>query len=389
MNQDRLTYLLEQYGNDKASEAEIQELWAFIERGEDKELFAEVMAGIMEQHPAGVTETAPYAMLAEKALQADKVDFSATPPRRHFLHIPAWGRAAAAILLIAGATFFYRHYSGVSPALKQQAMLEAIAPGTNKAVLTLSDGSQVPLDSTGNMIIHQGDVAIRQQGGSLQYDDQLPTATVNYNTLTTPRGGQFRVVLPDGSGVLLNAASSIRYPTAFTGKERKVTITGEVYFEVAPRAGMPFRVNINDEAEIEVLGTSFNINAYDDEAAIKATLLKGSIRVRKGKESTVLSPGQQAQLQGNHINVIRDIDASSAVAWKDGIFNFNGAGTREVMRQISRWYDIEVVYEPGTPDIEFAGEMSRDEKISSLLKGFEKLGMHFHVEKGKRIVVTP
>lgn len=293
--------------------------------------------------------------------------------------------AAAAAILAAVVTGIYL----LSDRARQPQIANVqhdVAPGVNKAVLTLADGSVVTLDSAGTQVILQGQTAIRQQGGQLQYDVAGSTSAAGYNILTTPRGGQFRVSLPDGTQVWLNAASSLKYPTAFTGSERKVEVTGEAYFEVAKHAQMPFNVKLNEDMEVEVLGTHFNINAYSDEPAFSTTLIEGAVRVVKGKEKAVLKPGQQARLTAGQIDVLR-VDTDQAVAWKNGVFNFHRTGLAAAMRQISRWYDVEVVYEKGVPDIEFGGEMERNLSLSQILTALENMGVHFRIEGRKLIVM--
>jgi ferric-dicitrate binding protein FerR (iron transport regulator) len=217
-----------------------------------------------------------------------------------------------------------------------------------------------------------------------------------YNKITTPRGGQYKVVLPDGSKVWLNAASSLRFPIAFAGDERSVLLTGEAYFEINPQPApggngkkLPFIVNANG-VKVSVLGTHFDVMAYADEATLQTTLLEGSVKVSSGNASGLLKPGQQAQVQDGKIKVIKT-DAGSAVAWKDGFFNFEqGADVPEVMRQISRWYNVDVVYEKSVPQREFDGKISRDEKIADLVKILETNNINVRLdEKERRIVVMP
>jgi ferric-dicitrate binding protein FerR (iron transport regulator) len=212
------------------------------------------------------------------------------------------------------------------------------------------------------------------------------------------------VVLPDGTKVWLNAASSLRYPTAFSGKKRQIAITGEAYFEVAKDKAKPFFIKINNEAVIEVLGTNFNVNAYEDEASINTTLLEGSIRVEAlgtlrgrpaGRNAVILQPGQQGQIAAGQktgqrqIKVIKDADIEKVMAWKNGAFNFNNASLEEVMRQLERWYDIQVVYENGIPDIHFGGELSRGVSLADLIKALKDSEIHFRIEEGRRLVVLP
>nr|WP_253906562.1 FecR family protein [Chitinophaga sp. SYP-B3965] len=292
--------------------------------------------------------------------------------------------AAAAVLGIIATGLYFWNENKIKSATEATYVKNDVAPGSNKAVLILGDGSQVTLDSTGNQTLRQGSIAIHQQGGQLQYDTQGEETSITYNTLTTPRGGQFQIILPDGTKVWLNAASSLRYPTTFTGGERKVEITGEAYFEVAKNAAMPFRVKMNDNATVEVLGTHFNINAYADESAIRATLLEGRIKVM----DVVLNPGEQAQITAD-VKVLHQVDTSAVMAWRYGLFNFEGQNLKEVMRQLSRWYDIDVIYEGTVPDIVFGGKMLRNINLSQLLKILEDAEVHFSLEEGRKLIIKP
>lgn len=308
--------------------------------------------------------------------------------RIHFMR--RWGWAAAVLLLLAaGAVYFWPHRQ--LPPQQAHTLPVDIAPGKNGAVLTLANGSRLVLDSAGNGIIAlQQGAQVVMQNGQLSYTPSGKNSWV-YNTMATPKGRQFSLVLPDGSKVWLNAASSLKYPTAFTGKERVVELTGEAYFEVAKNAAQPFKVNIPGRAAIVVLGTGFNINAYDDEDALKATLLQGSIRLQGNNAVTpvVLQPGQQGRLQPGAPIRVQQADIDKVMAWKNGIFNFNDASLQEVMRQLERWYDIEVVYEKGVPDKYFYGKVSRDIPLSGLLKVLEATRVHFRIEQGRKLVVMP
>jgi ferric-dicitrate binding protein FerR (iron transport regulator) len=269
-----------------------------------------------------------------------------------------------------------------------------IAPGKQGAILTLADGRQVVLDSLANGIVaRQNGAAVVLRNGQLTYDAVASARPeINYNTITAPRGRQFRLVLPDGSRVWLNAASSLTYPTAFSGRERSVQLNGEAYFEIAKDEQLPFRVNIDDKTGIQVLGTRFNVNAYPEEAHIKTTLLEGAVRMISGKHNAILAPGQAAQISRRAgeqaIKIIDQADPGSALAWKNGLFDFEDASLEEVMRQLARWYDIEVVYEKGIPPIVFGGKMSRDMMLSDLLKVLDESEVHFRTE-GRRLIVMP
>lgn len=297
-----------------------------------------------------------------------------------------WLRYAAMIAVLIGmAAWFYAQRQTTQ---HNTPSLADVAPGSTKATLTLQDGSVLPLDSTGAQSIPQGTSTILQRGGQLQYDVKEPNDVAAYNTLSTPRGGQFRLILPDGSKVWLNAASSIRYPTAFGGKERLVEVTGEAYFEVEKNPTQPFIVSLNQSTRIEVLGTHFNVNTYTDEPSLQTTLLEGAVRVSTTAGNAVLKPGQQARISGNEINVIRPKNPAQAIAWKEGLFNFEGVSLEDVMRQLARWYDIDVVYEKGIPDIGFGGKIGRDLSLAGVLDILQRTDVHFRLE-GKTLIVMP
>ncbi|HEY1163611.1 MAG TPA: sigma-70 family RNA polymerase sigma factor [Chitinophaga sp.] len=305
-----------------------------------------------------------------------------------------WGWVAASVLLLlAEGAVVMLAINANRKEQHAQAIIQDIAPGSNKAILTLGNGATIRLDGAGSQLIQQGAVTVRQAGAQLIYDVRGSNAGLTYNTLATPRGGQFRVQLPDGTLVWLNAASSLRYPTAFDGKERTVEISGEAYFEVAAAAGQPFMVKIGETAAVEVLGTRFNVNAYRDEAGIQTTLLTGAVRVVMPNTGAhvLLKPGQQAQIAGSQpeagIKIIGNANIDKIMAWKNGLFNFENAGPQEVMRQLARWYDLQVVYENGVPDMYFEGEMSREMSLSHVLAGLQQTGVRFRIAEGRRLVV--
>ncbi|MGB3006421.1 MAG: FecR domain-containing protein [Chitinophagaceae bacterium] len=313
--------------------------------------------------------------------------------------------AAAIILLLVSVTvLLFPPSSPKNETAKATTPLPAlnhdIAPGGNKALLTLADGSIIILDSASNGTLStQGNIKVEKlDNGLLIYTINGKSITENdeafYNTITTPRGGQYQVTLSDGTKVWLNAASSIRFPVLFAGKERRVTITGETYFEVAHNQAMPFKVKAVT-SEVEVVGTHFNINAYDDEAAIKTTLVEGKVKVSATgsglptPDSRLLSPDQQSVIsKSGKISVVNNADTEEAVAWKNGRFQFKSADIKSILRQIARWYDVEVEYK-GNVDLHFTGQLTRNDNVS---KVFEKLAMtgevHFRIQ-GKKIIVSP
>lgn len=307
--------------------------------------------------------------------------------RVHFLRRNWW--AAAVLLLIAGGAYFLLQPGKPDSvlAVKQQ---QEIQPGKEGAILTLADGRKLLLDSMGNGIVtSQNGTQVVLKDGQLSYEAGLNGKPV-INTMTTPRGRQFRLNLPDGTTVWLNAASSLTYPTAFTGNERAVEITGEAYFEVAKNEKMPFRVHINKATTVEVLGTHFNVSGYADENSINTTLLEGSVRLKTADQTLILKPGQagHAGATGQFLHLAGSVDTSAVMAWKNGLFNFEGMKFDAVMRQLARWYDIDVEYEKGVPNIEFGGKMDRALTLSNVLSGLQASKVHFRME-GRRLIVQP
>jgi transmembrane sensor len=238
-------------------------------------------------------------------------------------------------------------------------------------------------------LLQKGATKITKQGGLLIYNDSGSTnqdAPIVYNTLSTPRGGQYQVVLSDGSKVWLNAASSLHFPTSFTGNQRVVELTGEAYFEVTKNKKKPFFVKVGD-MQVKVLGTHFNINAYSDESSIKTSLLEGSVKIAKGKVTGLLNPGEQAVLDNQNDKVeIKKVNMDEVMAWKNGIFQFDGADLTTIMRDISRWYNVEIVYDGEEPMRRFEGKISRTAQLSDVLKILALSNVKFIVVGNKIIV---
>ncbi|MGF6847907.1 transmembrane sensor [Chitinophaga sp. W3I9] len=317
--------------------------------------------------------------------------------RVHFLQRWRWAAAAAAIIFMAGTFYWFQSQRPAPAGFAGNAPVTDIAPGKNGAILKLADGSRIALDSLQNGVVAtQNGTRILFDNGRLVYGPGgKENNEVAYNIITTPNGRQFRVSLPDGTQVWLNAASSIRYPTVFEGKHRNVEITGEVYFEVAQNAQMPFQVTVPDNVRIEVLGTHFNVNAYANEESQHTTLLEGAVKVLSLKpqasdlyrKGIVLRPGQQLQLSETP-RVISNADIDKIMAWKNGLFDFDGMDLKYAMKQIARWYDVEIVYKGAVPDIKFYGKISRNISLAGLIKGLNSTGVHLNIEEGKRLVVT-
>lgn len=311
--------------------------------------------------------------------------------------------AAAAVLFMVVGVAVYRYFQKQEkPPIPSVTVLPAthdVAPGGQKAILTLSDRSTILLDNAGNgELALQGDARIvKQANGQITYQSLNKGRGQNeivFNTLTTPRGGQYQIDLPDGTKAWLNAASSITYPSGFSGGKRNVSITGEVYFEVAHNPKIPFAVSINKTTQVEVLGTHFNVNAYSDEPTIKTTLLEGAVNIQSGNQTKRLKPGQQAKIitriSTGSIRIISDANIEQVMSWKNGAFSFKDATLKEVMREISRWYDVDVVYEKESDRKEqhFGGDIERSLNLSLVLRVLEKSQVHFRVE-GKKLIVMP
>jgi len=305
--------------------------------------------------------------------------------------IVQWPRIVAAasllVFLSVGGYFVLQQQHKRQQTVQNQ--LYDVAPGGNKAILTLGNGKQIILtDAKKGELAHEDHMAIKKTAdGEVEYQGTSSNReAIVFNTMSTPRGGEFTLVLSDGTKVILNAASSIKYPTAFTGKDRRVEITGEAYFEVAHNAARPFKVTCTGQT-ITVLGTHFNVNAYADEPAVKTTLLEGSVSVAAVADNTIIKPGQQAILTQNKFRVLA-IDTDEVIAWKQGMFRFNGTPLATIMKQVARWYNVDVVYEDETLKTKsFFAMSTRFAKVSQLLNDLEETGdVKFRIE-GKKITV--
>jgi len=410
-NKEKAAYLLRLYLTNKISSTELNELNRF--------LLDETRAGYLQSALSELIEESPalpdyqeeeWESLYQKIRQtARDGDLRETVPslipshhvseiRTHPIHRKSWLIAAAIIIIMltgGAVTLMLRSGSRkATPTVAEQIKpaSDDIGPGGNKAILTLADGSTIDLDQAKNGTIQQQGKSqlVKVNGGMLAYKENRKAnkgddLESSFNKISTPRGGKFQLVLSDGSKVWLNAASSLTYPTTFAGKERSVQLRGEAYFEIAPNAAKPFKVN-HEDLQIEVLGTSFNVNAYKDEQTVKTTLLEGRVKVHNADQAVLLSPGQQARSKEKEPFSVATADLEEVVAWKNGLFRFNESTIEEVMRQISRWYDVEVVYEGSIPKDLFRGEIYRNVNVSAVLKVLEVSGVHFRVE-GKKIFV--
>ena len=306
-----------------------------------------------------------------------------------------WNYAAAVLLLFLAAGYLLLNNTkkqrpvAQQPPMAQQPVKQDIPAGRQGAILTLSNGQRIILDSAGNGVVTQdAGVRVIRKGGELSYRGN--TNAVLYNQVVTPRGRKWELTLSDGTKVWLNAASSIRYPISFVGRERVVEVSGETYFEVAPDKNRPFRISIAGKGNIEVLGTRFNVNAYDDEDAIRTTLLEGSLKVNLSGSSTLLSPGQQAVLANRiaGIKIITDANLDEVMAWKNGRFIFSDMDLKSIMRQLTRWYDVDVLYEGKVPEIRVGGIIHNDVYLSTVMEFLGENGVHYKTE-GKKITIMP
>ena len=409
MEQTRLQFLLEQHAANNATEPEKQELWDYIQSQGDSRLFEEAGYALLEKEAGTLNLPNAYTAILRNIVSIDRsgevVAVQAPAARIFRLRNRRWMAAAAVLLLLAAGVFWWitdKKYTGPAPVVKYAT---PITPGREGAILTLANGSQVLLDTIRNGVIAlQGGAMAKVVDGSLIYE--ASGDKVVYNTTSTPKGRQYQVTLPDGSVVWLNAFSSVTYPTVFVGKERRVKVTGEAYLEVAKDKSRPFFVEIDGGETVKVLGTSFNINAYRDEQQITTTLMEGVVNITTTSRAeaaaviapVMLRPGQQAVVSSAYsgdnrgtgeIRVLNDIDTLQVLAWKNGLFNFEGVYLKTAMKQIARWYDVDVVYQGTVPDVKFFGSISRSISLAGLIKGLNSTGVHISIGNGRQLIVKP
>jgi transmembrane sensor len=333
----------------------------------------------------------------ERIADLDKIWNALPVHHQKIRQMGLWYRvAAAAIILVFLSVGVYIVSQQIDKRQQQTALnlSRSITPGGNSAILTLNNGQQIALTGAQNgQLATQGNTAVTKTAdGHVAYDPKQAVAHVNssqnlvYNTMTTPTGGTYNLTLSDGTKVSLDAASSIRYPVDFNGNERRVEITGQAYLEVAHNKLKPFRVTSNGQT-VEVLGTHFNINAYTDEGSTKTTLLEGRVKVSKAGKVAFLQPGQQSVVLTGDANIdVNDADIETTMAWKTGIFRFKRADLQTVMRQFSRWYNVQVFYEGNVPDAAITGKVQRNANASHVLEILNKLGIKFKIE-GRKITI--
>ncbi len=395
MDLQRLRYLLNRHLNGEltsAEQLEWEEILSSDHELEVKALIDEAWIRSGESSPSVFNEDhSDKTFLALKRKITPSHDTQASR-----MNIKRRIGVAAAVLLVftVGYIYIFTHI-GQQPTAVIPQPLPSIGPGSDGAVLTLSDGTEIVLDNVmDGPVIEESGTTLAMRDGMLVYENTAPQPVDSYNTVTTPRGRQFKLKLPDGSKVWLNAASSITYPLAFTKSIRSVSVTGEVYFEVETDQAKPFIVS-NDDLSVKVTGTIFNMNTYADESRRRVTLLEGGVVVTRGDREAKLVPGQEVLAEEDgRISLSSDVNTEQAVAWKNGYFSFDNTYLYSMMRMIARWYDVEVVYEGTIPSMKFGGEISRDTPLEQVLLILQESNIRFSIdydnaERHGRIIVSP
>jgi transmembrane sensor len=396
------------------SEEQVKELYTFIHQqpqkysllmGDPDVLFQ--VSQQMHHSSLEIPSLVQYRMEERLKLAVEQADVGSIRSKPLALKLISWRWAAAAVLVIATGLTLVINLPGNKKERvtndSDQLMSAIKAPGLNKATVTLADGRTVLLSSLSKgLLAEQGNMElVKLADGQIAYQTKngIAASELQYNTLTNPVGSKvINIKLVDGTHVWLNAGSSLTYPVAFIGKERRVQINGEAYFEVAHNAAKPFYVTKND-LEVRVLGTHFNVNAYDNEKDIKVTLLEGSVRVATTRKTATevvpglltLRPGQQAvnQVNTNYISLVPNINPEQAIAWKHDMFQFQHTNIEEIMRQVARWYSVAIEYRGNIAALNFDGTLSRLASITELLKRFEATDLvHFEIEDDKIIVIA-
>ena len=385
MSNARIQYLVNRFFEGASSEDERQELADWVNRSASDA----ALQSVLEEAWRNYEPSAADRQLGEAAMERVYARISEETDRTR-MRIAWWKpAAAAAVLFLAGLGIWKGTRSAQEPlANVQEEVTNDVMPGGEKAVLTLSNGRQIVLDSAADgLLAQQGGTSVNKlSNGQLVYDgEDNREGEIVYNTMTTPRGGQYRLTLPDGTKAWLNSASSITFPTAFAGASRSVTITGEVYLEVAKDEKKPFTVKANG-VDIAVLGTHFNVSAYPEDGAVRTTLLEGKVKVSTAAGSRTIAPGEQAQAGNGRLDVHQHVNLDQVMGWKNGRFVFEGEPIARVMNQLSRWYDVEVG-DIEQVDDRFYLDLPRSKKLSDVLKALELTGkVKFKIE-GKKIVV--
>ncbi|MCS3801610.1 FecR family protein [Niastella sp. OAS944] len=405
MSQQRLQDLLDKLLANDCTAAEKQELFQLIETVEDDPQLQAVLqsAWMRYDQPSHIVAEDSSAAILKNILNENQ----AVPLRRKRKLWPYMAAAASVVVLIGLGIYRLMLPTAKLPFEPNVAAIsnDVKAPDKSKATLTLAGGQKILLDQVqnGTLATENGMRVVKEKDGQLVYQSAIgnqQSAIATYNTLNNPRGSRVvTLTLPDGTRVWLNAGTSLTYPTAFAANERKVALTGEAYFEVAKDTKKPFIVNTPKGASVEVLGTHFNINAYDDEPNARVTLLEGSVKVvkretadvkreRPNEISAILKPGEQAVLSRAHspLTIDHSPGIEQVIAWKDGLFDYKRSNITEVLRDAARWYDIEIVYAGNRPNDTFTGGIDRTATLTEMLTILQMTGLRFKLE-GRKLTV--
>lgn len=403
MNKNKLEKLLRLFADGEISREEYDQLFDYIRLNPDDEHFNTAIDSVFSNSKKFNTinsedrELIFQNIIRNKHFYIDNQDETNIDPKYSYRLWYQVGIAASIMILLTTGLYFYTNRAPVQTLSVKivEPKAEVISPGDNKAILTLSDGSEIILEDAKNGILaNQAGISIQKTSdGELLYSFSnaanavTPESKENviYNKIETPVGGKYLVNLPDGSKVWLNSSSSLRFSALFNGNTREVELSGEAYFDVSKNKSKPFKVKTKDQV-VEVLGTQFNINSYSDEGPIKTTLIEGSVKIIYKDKVVLLSPGQQFQPKESALKVV-EADTEEVVAWKDGYFVFKNEDIRSIMRKLSRWYNVDVSYSGNIPDVGFGGNISRSKDISEVLDVLQLTNaVHFKVE-GRRVTV--
>jgi ferric-dicitrate binding protein FerR (iron transport regulator) len=383
MNEEQFQKLYQGYLDQSLSESEVEHFFGAIKDPQ----FQQYLSQLIDESAITVflaTDEERKRQVWEHLQRSRKGKVTSLPKRRERRW--AWMAAAALILLVL-STWWIFPAPKPSPSTLQLTQVKYAMPGRDAATLTLADGSQVVLDSTKGTITNNNGVQIINTAGLLSYVDEGVSGEIVYNTISTARGNKYQLLLGDGTKVWLNSATSLKYPVAFKGRDRRVELTGEAFFEVAKDKTKPFSV-VTSSQEITVLGTHFNVNSYKDEETVQTTLLEGSVSVRDTRTAVVLKPGSQALSDGSGLQVKKDVDTDKVISWKQGWFDFDGMDLKMILRQVSRWYDVDVVYKGSISNERFGGRIKKDVPLSRVLQLLQNTGGKFQLQ-GNVVTVMP
>lgn len=377
-------FLLARYAEGSATEEEINELFDELGKRQHDAAWTDIIDQLI-RHSArnGQYDEAYWHPVIRQILATKPVP---APVRK--MKVKKW-LVAASLLIMASVTLYLLYPTGKQQPETSTASQDTphVVPGRQGAILTLADNSQVLLDTVKNgaVLNLEGGGTASVVNGHLVYNTKGSETT--YNTVSTPKGRLYQVILPDGTDVWLNSGSSIRYPTAFAGQYRVVRISGEAYFEVTKNTQMPFRVELDNSTSIQVVGTRFNVNAYNDEPSIKTTLLEGAVNIHKNEQTQRLVPGQQAEVSGDDKISVAEANVGQVIAWKDGLFDFNNRDLKSVLREIGRWYDLDIVYESEPSSGQIVGKMQRSLALAQVMETLKDLDINYRVE-GRKLIIS-